>query len=372
MALEADQQLLHYRLIDKIGEGGMGQVWLALDTRLQRKVAVKVPSAKVAGNEVDLRRFKHEAQAAAAIDHPFVCKVYEVGHDRDVDFIAMEYVEGATLSHELKLGALPLERALRLAEEMLEALAVAHERGIVHRDLKPDNVMLAGGHVKVMDFGLAVRGSQSSGPDADTVTRLTRAGATVGTIPYMSPEQLRGGDVDPRSDLFALGVMLQEMLTGIHPFQRTTSADTSAAILNEPAGSLQASNPELPARLQPVLDRLLAKNRDSRFASAAEALNELRDVRAAESAVTAPETSRRSKTPLMIVLLAIAIIAASLATWALLGARGRERARALFPEIQKLAEAGDYVEAYRLAEKLSRSWAQIPSSIAGGPSSPIG
>ena len=163
MPIEPGQQLLQYHLVEAIGEGGMGQVWLALDTRLQRKVAVKFPSERLAADGVGLQRFKQEAQAAAAIDHPFVCKVYEVGQDQGVDFIAMEYVEGATLSEELKGGALSFERALRLAEETLEALAVAHDRGIIHRDLKPANVMLAGDHVKVMDFGLARRGSPDSG-----------------------------------------------------------------------------------------------------------------------------------------------------------------------------------------------------------------
>jgi len=360
MSIEAGQQLLHYRLIEKIGEGGMGQVWLALDTQLQRNVAVKLPSARLTGDEVDLRRFKHEARAAAAIDHPFVCKVYEVGCDRGIDFIAMEYVDGTVLSQELRSGALPLERALALTEEILEALVIAHERGIVHRDLKPDNVMLAGGHVKVMDFGLAGRASHSSDPDADTVTRLTRAGMTVGTIPYMSPEQLRGGDVDPRSDLFALGVMLQEMLTGTHPFRRTTSADTSAAILNAPAGSLQESNPELPARLQPVVDRLLAKDQDSRFASAAEALAELRAVRVAERAATDSKKSRRSRTATVATLLAIVLVAALFATRGLLGTRGRDRARATLPEIQRLADAGEYVEAYRLAEQVEAKLSADP------------
>ena len=252
----------------------MGEVYLAEDTSLHRRVAVKLLRE---GDPLDgdrPARLVREARAAAALDHPYACAIHEVSTEEGRPYIVMEYVEGKTLAARLERGPLPPEEAVRIAEEIAEALEAAHSKGLVHRDLKPANVMITTtGHVKVMDFGLAkVFGpSGPAGSEQETLTALTGVGLIAGTLAYMSPEQLRGQPLDGRSDLFALGILLQEAVSGTHPFLRSTSPSTVAAILAEDPPALpEAVVARVPA-LSGVLGRLLAKSASARYATMAEA-----------------------------------------------------------------------------------------------------
>jgi tRNA A-37 threonylcarbamoyl transferase component Bud32/tetratricopeptide (TPR) repeat protein len=263
VVIEAGQHLLHYRLIEKIGEGGMGVVWKAEDTKLHRPVALKFLASELQNDAVAFARLRREAKSAAALDHPYICKVYDIGEMQDGrPFIAMEFVDGETLASRLERKRPSHAEALRIAVEVAEALEKAHEEKIVHRDLKPANVMIGRDrHVKVTDFGLAI-GLRDESPQDQTVTLkgLTQAGQVAGTPGYMSPEQLRGAAIDGRSDLFAFGVVVHELLTGTHPFRRTSVPETMAAIFNEaPSG-----REHLPAAIRPLVDGLLAKDAKAR------------------------------------------------------------------------------------------------------------
>ena len=211
------QTISHYRITEKLGGGGMGVVYKAEDTRLGRNVALKFLPEEMQQDSTARKRFLREAKSAAALDHPYICKIYEVGEEKEQSFISMEYIQGMTLSQKLKEGPLPLKKALETAVEIAEALETAHKGDIVHRDLKPSNIMLTPeGHVKVMDFGLAKRLTPVEGQDEEEITtKLTKDDSILGTVPHMSPEQLRGQEVDARSDIFSFGVVLYEMLTGV-------------------------------------------------------------------------------------------------------------------------------------------------------------
>jgi tetratricopeptide (TPR) repeat protein/predicted Ser/Thr protein kinase len=278
-----------YHVLSRIGQGGMGEVYLADDPSLGRKVALKFLAPGQASDESARRRLLHEAYAAARLDHPFVCKVYEVGDAGDRPFIAMEYVEGETLRDRLLGGAIPIKDAIRIASEIAEALDSAHKRGIIHRDLKPSNVMLAAdGHVKVMDFGVA---KHLSGVGVGTMITLT--GEIVGTMNYMSPEQINGAPVDARSDIFAFGLLLYEMVTGAHPFQRSSPITTANAILSDTEPPLEDKRPDAPPLLAHVVSRCLEKECDRRYQS-------LRDVQIELSTLadgTGSSSARRTPAP---------------------------------------------------------------------------
>ena len=269
----------HYEILEKIGQGGMGEVFLAQDASLDRKVALKFLSEELQQDPTARKRFLREAKSAAALDHPYVCKIYEIGEAEETSYIAMEYVEGTTLKDKLAKGPLGLKNALVTAVEIAEALEAADKRNIVHRDLKPSNVMLTSeGHVKVMDFGLA-----KQLPTAETIesreetisTGLTTSGTILGTLAYMSPEQVRGQRVDTRSDIFSFGVLLYEMLTGVHPFQKDSVADTTTAILSETPPRLTRYTEETPELLQHTVRKMLAKAVDRRFQSIHEVRTDL-------------------------------------------------------------------------------------------------
>jgi len=226
--------LSHYKVLEKIGQGGMGEVFLAEDTTLDRKVALKFLPEEMQQDSTAKKRFLREAKSAAALDHPFICHIHEVGEAEGKSFISMEYIQGTTLKEKLVEGPLPIKEALEKATEIAEALEAAHKQEIVHRDLKPSNIMLTPeGHVKVMDFGLAKRVTPVEGQEEEITTKLTQQGSTLGTVPYMSPEQIRGQVVDTRSDIFSFGVVLLEMLTGVNPFKKGSAMDTAHAILGE-------------------------------------------------------------------------------------------------------------------------------------------
>ena len=260
------QQISSYKILSLLGAGGMGEVFLAQDTTLDRKVALKFLPEELQQDSTAKKRFLGEAKSAAALDHPFICKIYEVGEAEEKSFISMEYVQGETLKEMLEEGPLPLKEALEKATEVAEALEEAHKQGIIHRDLKPGNIMLTPqGHVKVLDFGLAKQVTPAEGQEQEITTALTQQGSTLGTVPYMSPEQIRGQVVDPRSDIFSFGVVLYEMLTGVNPFKGDTSVDTSHAILGETPPPLTRYTEDIPVLLQHTVKKMLAKEPDRRF-----------------------------------------------------------------------------------------------------------
>jgi len=301
--------LSHYRVLEEIGRGGMGVVYRALDTTLGREVALKV-LASAAGREPEQeRRLRQEARAAASLAHPAVSVVYEIDEAEGATFIAMELVRGRPLAALLAGAPLEPARALDLAIEVAEGLAEAHSRGVVHRDLKPKNVMLTeSGHVKIIDFGLAklLRPRPPFESGADTPAwGDTDPGRILGTAAYMSPEQVRGTEVDARSDLFAFGALLYEMLSGEPAFRRETGVETLHAVLKEPAPRLVEAGLDAAAPvLQRVLDRCLAKAPSDRYAAAADLLGDLREARrrlASESGVrpapAAPPAARPAAAP---------------------------------------------------------------------------
>jgi serine/threonine protein kinase/Tfp pilus assembly protein PilF len=268
-----DKTFEHYKILKRLGKGGMGEVFLAEDKSLQRKVALKFLSPELQKDESAHKRFLREAQTAAAIDHPYICHINEIGETEGKEFIVMEYVEGQTLKERLEQGPLTLDEAQKIALEIVEALEEAHNKGIIHRDLKPANIMLtAKGHSKVMDFGLAKQLSPSSDAisDAETVSDLTRAGAIVGTPDYMSPEQLRGIAADVRSDLFSFGVLYFEMLMGFHPYKQISSLETISDVLSDAPTPLLKAKRRIPKQTREILSKLLAKEPSQRYQSAHE------------------------------------------------------------------------------------------------------
>jgi serine/threonine protein kinase len=235
VALEAGSRLGPYEVVGLLGSGGMGEVYRARDPRLEREVAIKVLTGEVVDSD-RLRRFEREARAASALNHPNVLAVYDVGAHEGAPYVVSELLEGQTLRVRLEGGALPVRKALEQALEIAHGLAAAHDKGIVHRDLKPDNVFITeDGRVKILDFGLAklTRAPLVEEADQRTATQPTEAGVVMGTVGYMSPEQVRGEGVDPRSDIFSLGAVLFEMLTGTRAFRRPSAAETMNAILKE-------------------------------------------------------------------------------------------------------------------------------------------
>ncbi len=268
----------HFRIREKLGEGGMGEVFLAQDTTLDRKVALKFLPEEMQQDPTARKRFLREAKSAAGLDHPFICKIYEIGEAQDRTSIAMEYIQGMTLEERMAEGPLPVGDVLETAWEIADALEGAHRRGIVHRDLKPSNIMLIpDGHVKVMDFGLAKRVTPE-GEDEDISTVLTREGAAVGTVPYMSPEQVRGQKLDTRSDIFSFGVVLYEMVTGVHPFKKGSIMDTAQTILSVTPPPIARYTDDVPDLLQHTLRKMLAKDPDGRYQTAKRLMADLRQL----------------------------------------------------------------------------------------------
>ncbi len=271
--------LSHYAVSKSLGAGGMGEVYLARDTKLDRSVALKILPAALAVDRERMRRFVVEAKAASAVSHPNVAHIYEIGEADGLHFIAMEYVAGVTLAERLRGGALPPAEIARIASEIAAALEEAHEHGVIHRDLKPSNIMLTPrGQVKVLDFGLA---KMVAAADAETVTHLasspqTELGTVVGTLPYMSPEQLRASPLDARTDFYSLGVILYQLATGKLPFTGNTSVVIADAILHQDCPSVRKVNPQIPAALSAVISKLTAKDPAERYQSGGEIARALR------------------------------------------------------------------------------------------------
>jgi len=360
----------HYRVLKLLGQGGMGVVYEAEDTRLGRHVALKFVAEKVLVPET-VERFRREARAASLLNHPNICTVHDVGEAGGYHFIAMELLEGSTLERLLTLGPLPLERLLPLAIQVADALDAAHSRGVIHRDIKPANIFVTtSGRAKIMDFGLAKffqppTGSLVAPSDSQTtLPHLTMPGAPMGTVAFMSPEQVRSKELDARTDLFSFGTLLYAMAAGEFPFRGETPAVILSGILERPPVPPRELNPDLPEKLQDIILKALEKDRDDRYQSARDMLVDLRrllrDLVGGSATITseltltslppgslssgatlartpAKASLRQKRARIVTAAVAVALVAAGLAIWRFAGTWGRQATPAAGVEIKSLA-----------------------------------
>src|SRR5207302_11504822 len=302
--LSSGTKLGRYEIRSKIGEGGMGEVYLAEDTQLHRKVALKILTAEFAAHSDRMRRFKQEAMAAAALNHPNIAQIYEVGDDQAVHFIAMEFVDGITLRRLIHEPKAELSKLLRHLQHVAEGLAKAHASGIVHRDLKPDNIMVTrDGHAKILDFGLAklIEPQQTIGTHASGSSEVATAllpqhsspGTVMGTVGYMSPEQAQGktNEIDQRSDIFSFGCILFETVTGQKPFAGKDTLDSLHNIVHAPTPQIKDFNAGAPDGLQKIVRRCLAKDPEERYHSIKDVAIELKELRRDLANSAVPETT---------------------------------------------------------------------------------
>jgi len=301
-----------YEILGSLGEGGMGEVYKARDTRLDRTVALKVLPSGLSDDPETRMRFEREARAISALSHPNICTLFDIGKANGQDFLVMEFLDGETLAQRLERGPMDVDEIVRVGTEISDALEKAHRQGIVHRDLKPGNIVITRGHAKLLDFGLAkwMPAEGSALPRADDLTApLTMKGFVMGTIPYMSPEQLEGKDVDARADIFSLGAILYEMATGVRAFNATSNASLIVAIMREEPTPIAQIRKLTPRGLEQIVRICLAKNPDERFQSAHDVRLALHMLRDATSVLEVPARRRRWLVPLALSLAALAALA---------------------------------------------------------------
>jgi len=278
------QTISHYRIVEQLGAGGMGVVYKAQDSRLDRAVALKFLPDKLAQEPQALERFRREARAASALNHPGICTIYDIGEQDGRGFIVMEFIDGETLRHHIHRQALPLEEILRLGMQIAEALDAAHAEGIIHRDIKPANIFVTKrGQAKVLDFGLAKllpKAVAAGGPgaDGDDTDSTSIVGIISGTPSYMSPEQIRGDTLDARTDIFSLGLVLYEMATGRQAFSGPTGGVIIEAVLTRAPAPARNINPNIPERLEEIISKALHKDKAQRYQHAAEVRNDLQQL----------------------------------------------------------------------------------------------
>src|SRR5229473_971853 len=341
MTLASGTRLGPYEILAPIGAGGMGEVYRARDTRLGRDVALKILPESFSRETDRLHRFEQEARAVAALNHPNILAVFDIGQHNGSPFLVSELLEGESLRAVLDRGALPQRKTIEYGVQIAHGLAAAHEKGIVHRDLKPENVFVTkDGRIKILDFGLA-KLAQTAGADSDEVTLTsphTVVGVVMGTASYMAPEQVRGEAADPRTDIFAFGAVLYEMLSGVRAFRRDTAAETMTAVLKDDPPELSDPGHMVSSTLERIVRRCLEKSPDQRFQSA-------RDLSFALSALSGTETSAvrravaaapRRATLLLWLSVALAVVAAAAATW-LVARRPMARSEEHTSELQSLA-----------------------------------
>jgi eukaryotic-like serine/threonine-protein kinase len=310
----ADQVIGHYRVIEKIGAGGMGEVFRARDERLGRDVAVKVIRPSSSSNPDHLRRFEQEARAAAALNHPNIVAIYDVGFDNGSPYIVSELLEGQTLRRLLASGPIPVNQAIGYALQIIKGLIAAHERRIIHRDLKPENLFIThDGRAKILDFGVA-KWQAPSGSDVpvEAMTTVTKSGSVIGTVAYMSPEQLRGKPVDHRSDIFSFGAILYEMVTGRRAFRGETEVDTMTAVLREQPPELDLSQAKIPVSLGDIIQHCLEKEPDNRFQSGKDLSFALETLSTADGRGRRYRSHTRPTARILVVALAILLVSAVL------------------------------------------------------------
>jgi two-component system, LytTR family, response regulator len=353
MPLDPGITLAHYRILKRLGSGGMGEVYLATDDRLDRQVAVKILPADFCRDPERLQLFTLEAKITSGLNHPNLTHVYDIGREGDVSYLVMEHVEGEALNARLDEGPLPLKEALAIGGQIADALDAAHQSGVVHRDIKPGNVMVnRRGHAKVLDFGLAkICSPKSAGRKSEDTQALSDIGLVMGTVQYMSPEQALGREVDARSDLFSFGALLYEMITGRLPFDGANPQEVLAKVLTAQPDAIGRFNYEVPAELERIVRKCLEKDPEDRYQSAREIVLDLRalakpaTVDASVAAAAAAAAKRKSSSGKLTAVIVDDEELARLIT--------REYLKQCAPDIEVAAECGNGFEAVKVIHELA-------------------